>query len=148
MGKGKTKNAGIGHTNYEANKARRAERQAILLNEAQSKKEERLQLLEKVYAKFTGKSKHWLRKRFGTLNIHRMKSILNDTWETASWFLNRLALKEARNAAARDIRERRSHAEHKRKRNKFRKNFEKKSSKPQRQTQTIPAGPDQGTEQA
>jgi hypothetical protein len=128
--KKKSSTTKVGHQNYEANKKRKAERHAKYLHTAQNKKDNRLELLEKVQAKFTGKSHHWLRKKFGTLNIHRMKTILDDTWETSSWFLGRIALKVARMTAAREIREWRHHADkHKRKHNKFQKNFEKKSAK-------------------
>jgi hypothetical protein len=120
--------------------------QAILLQKAQDKKEERLRLLEELYIKFAGKSKHWLNKKFGTLNIHRITSILNDSWEKSHWFTNRLALKEARKSAVKKIQIQEYHAEHKKKHNKFQKNPDKKFNKPQ--IQQVHTGPDQGTGQA
>lgn len=145
MAKNKTKKVKLGHQNFESNKKRREVRQEYVLRTAQILKSQRLSMLEKIHAKFPGKSSSWLRKQFGTLNIHRMESILNDAWENSSWFLNREAIKAARRAAATIIHQRSNDARPHKKKHKFQKNFKKKNLK-EKQAPGISGGRNQGTE--
>lgn len=56
-----------------------------------------------------------------------MEDILADKWELSSWFINREALKAARKAARSFVRIRRSDENRRSKKNKFQKNYSKKS---------------------
>ena len=132
MGKQKqAKKASIGHTNFATNQIRRKAKQEKYLEKAEKKKLERLDMLEKVQLKFRGKSLHWLRKKFGVLNISRMKTLLNGTWESCAWYLNREALKEAELASKLVIHQKNNNdnSNHSKKRNKFHKNYAKKAAK-------------------
>lgn len=101
-GKGKGKHLsklrkyGVGAINNKKNDERREKKHKTLISQQISLKEERLNLLADVKLKYPNTSHSRLRARFGTLNIHRMKDILNDTFETAKWYINRQALLEAR----------------------------------------------------
>ena len=98
-----------------------AERQAkhqSLLQHQSNASFQRANMLEEVHQKFPGKTHSQLRKNFGTLNIHRMTAILNDSYTNAAWYKNRNALAEAKQVIVRQV-----------KRGKFFKRLDKKNKK-------------------
>lgn len=141
MGKEKqTKKSRIGHQNYEANRTRRAEKQVAYLENQASRRAARESMLENIHLKFRGKSDHQLRKMFGTLNVHRMTDILNDTWESSTWFKNRAALRIIKLESVRVIHAKKPHFK------KFQKSNKKnKPTITDGQVQEVPNGPDIGS---
>ena len=95
MGKKTGKKEQCGIKNLEANKRRKTERHENLLDEQEARKSTRLDLLEDLKAHFPGERIGNLKKKFGTLNINRIKDILDGKWEESAWFLNREAIREA-----------------------------------------------------
>lgn len=94
------------------NKAVRAKRHVKLMAKQQTRCSERLELLEKVKAKYP---KANLSKKYGTLNIRRLTDILNGTAENSLWYKARVARREA-NAQARSAKVVRKHVRFRKKR--------------------------------
>lgn len=81
------------------NKEKRAQRHAMLLSKQAASKDKRLTMLTKIKAMYPEKTNRALRKMFGTLSIHRMEDILNDSYQNSNWYKNHQAIKEARRLA-------------------------------------------------
>lgn len=64
---------------------------------------QRANMLEEVHHKFSDFSHSKLRHMFGTLNIHRMTDILNDSYFNAAWYKNRNALAEAKQVIVKQV---------------------------------------------
>lgn len=77
------------------NMEKKQEAHRKLVSKQISRKDERLNLLEQVKAKYPGKKVGDLQKRFGTLNINRLTDILDGTFESSLWYQARVAKKEA-----------------------------------------------------
>ena len=98
---------GLSGVRTKKRKAARAEKHLIRLENDQHLKAIRLGMLENVKTRFRGKTHKQLRRLFGTLNVRRMKDILDGTYENEDWFKNRAALQEARKKIQKKIRRRR-----------------------------------------
>jgi len=82
----------------EINKAKRAEKQKDIIEIAKLLKEERLHLTAQCCEKYKcGIAK--LKKRFGTLNIRRLRDILDDSFYGKRWYIIREKTIELRIAA-------------------------------------------------
>lgn len=119
------------------NKARKIETHARKMEKVIAKRDERLNLLEKVKAKYPNRRIGDIQKQFGTLNIHRMTDILDDTYHNKAWYLARIAKKDAEKIEL-------ANKKRTKKNGKFAKHRKNKDSKKPRKVQKVHDGRDSG----
>ena len=86
------------------NKAARALKHQRLMAKQQNRAQERSAMLTLVQDRFPNMKLGSLQKKFGTLNIRRMTDILSGDFEQASWYLARIARRQALAERARMVR--------------------------------------------
>ena len=132
-GKNSKKTGGFNTAKHIA--ARQAKHKELLQTQSNLSMQ-RANMLEEVHRKFSDFSHSKLRHMFGTLNIHRMQDILNDSYFNAAWYKNRNALTEAKQVIVRQV-----------KRGKFFKRLDKKSKKLRAEKSgKVPTVPDSSNE--
>jgi len=90
-----------GESRHLINKARKKVKHEKLL----AKQAIRLKIREELTFNVVTKTKNkvgFLRKEFGTLNIKRLTDILNNTYDSAEWYISRKKKSEVRNENTKD----------------------------------------------
>lgn len=130
-GKNKKKRGGV---ITMKNKARKQKAHAKRMEAVAVRKSDRLDLLEKVKAKYPNRRIGDIQKLFGTLNITRMTDILDDTYHEKMWYLARVAKKEAEKERLKEAKAKRV-----KKNGKFTKRGKNKGYKKPEKVQKIPS---------
>lgn len=115
------------------NKARKQKAHAKRMDKAAARKDERLNLLEQVKAKYPNRRIGDIQKQFGVLNINRMTDILDDSYHEKVWYLARVAKKEAEKERSKEQKKR------VKKNGKFAKRRKNKNGKDSRKVQKVHA---------